>query len=82
MSTNLASFSISVSAAQPAVGNAVASQPDYSKQWDEYLKQTAAAAAAVQPTGAIAQQVAAAPSAATPAAATAQPATTQVHIHT
>lgn len=66
-----------VSAAQPAVGNAVASQPDYSKQWDEYLKQTAAAAAAVQPTGAIAQQVAAAPSAATPAAATAQPATTQ-----
>lgn len=66
-----------VSAAAPAVGNAVASQPDYSKQWDEYLKQTAAAAAAVAPTGAIAQQVAAAPSAATPAAASAQPATTQ-----
>ncbi|XP_078489103.1 far upstream element-binding protein isoform X4 [Ciona intestinalis] len=74
-------------AAAAAVSAAPASQPDYSKQWDEYLKQNAAAVAEQRQqltlatpaaAAAIQQQQVAAPAAAAPAASAAvQPATTQ-----
>ncbi|XP_076822397.1 far upstream element-binding protein 1-like isoform X3 [Clavelina lepadiformis] len=64
-------------AAAAASAAAVPTQPDYSKQWDEYLKRTGAAAVA---TPAVAPAAAAAPALQQPLTATAtaaQPATTQ-----